>query len=203
MSFKNMVQNDIALFINAQEFAEMHSINLRSVECVVDDSESDKALKYHEGTKTVSQQIYVKSSDIASSIGAGDHIEFDESLYVVNAINEYDGIKVIQLDKPIGKFNRSVCIQKQTNVKGTNGLPKQQWDDFYETTAYVRNMNADDMLKLGTIVNKQTIFVKMPYKEGIETNMRLVFNGIPYAIKSVDNIEYESVFIDLICEVVK
>lgn len=201
MSFRNMVANDIGVFINTREFAETHSINLKSVECVVDDSESDNVLKYHDGTKTVSQQIYVKSSDIDSSVGAGDYIEFDGSLYVISGISEYDGIKVVKLDKPVGKFNMELTIQSPVNCK-VSGIYKQTWEDFYSCKAYVRNMNANDMMKLGTIKNTQTIFVKMPYCSGINSKMRVVFNGKPYSITSADNIEYGNKFIDLICEAV-
>lgn len=196
-----MVANDIEIFINTKEFAETHSINLKDVECVVDDGESDNSLKYHDGTKTVSQHIYVKSSDIDSSVGAGEHIEFDGSLYVISGINEYDGIKVIQLDKPIGKFNMLITIQVQVNSK-VNGIYKPTWEDFHSCKAYVRNMNANDMMKLGTIKNSQTIFVKMPYCIGINSKMRVIFNGKPYSITSADNIEYGDRFIDLICEAV-
>ena len=200
MSFKEQLDQDITnVFINALEFAETHSINGKLVECVVMSADKDSTLQYMEGTITSYKSIAVATNLIDSIPQPNDYLSFDDVLFKVSTSSESEGMTYIDLGLPIGKFNRAIIIQKSTSKK-INGFPKTEYEDFYSCNAYIRNMNADDMLKMGTIINNRTIFVKMPYFEGITTSMRLVYNGQSYAIKSVDNIEFENVFIDLVCE---
>lgn len=201
MSFKEQLGQDIAnVFINTLEFAETHSINGKLVECVVMSADKDSALQYMEGTTTSYKSIAVATNLIDSIPQPNDYFSFDDVLFKVSTSSECEGMAYIDLGLPIGKFNREITIQKYTTEK-VNGFPKAEWKEFYSCNAYIRNMNANDMLKIGTIINNRTIFVKMPYFEGITTDMGLIYNGQTYAIKSVDNIEFNNIFIDLICEV--
>lgn len=201
-SFKEQLSQDITdVFMNTLEFAETHSINGKSVECVVMSADKDTPLKYMEGTITSYKSIAVASSLLDSIPQPNDYINFDGTLFKVSTSSEVLGMTYIDLGLPIGKFNRAITIQQYTTTK-VNGFPKETWSDFHSCNAYMRNMNADDMLKLGTIVNNQTIFVKMPYHEGITSKMRLVYNSQAYAITKVDNIEFNNEFIDLVCEAV-
>lgn len=200
MSFKEQIGQDIATFINIDEFAETHSINNKSVKCVLMSSDKDSTLQYMEGTTTSYKSIAVATKLIDRIPQPNDYISFDDVLFKVSTSSECEGIAYIDLGLPIGKFNRAITIQKCTTTKA-NGFPKTEWEKFHSCNAYIRNMNANDMLKIGTIVNNRTMFVKIPYFEGITSGMRLIYNGQSYAITSVDNIEFDNVFIDMICEV--
>lgn len=202
MSFKEQLKQDISTFINIAEFAETHSINNKSVECVLMSADKNTPLQYMDGTITSYKSIMIQSSLLEHGVPMPDDLlEIDGELFKVTSSSEMEGIAFIDVSTPIGRFNRTIVIQEFTTIK-VNGFPTTTWEDYYTCNAYIRNMNADDMLKLGTIVNNQTIFVKMPYYAGITADMRLVHNGQAYAITKVDNVEFNNEFIDLVCEAV-
>lgn len=200
MSFKEQLNQDIQnIFINISEFAETHSINGKSIECVVMGADKDSTLQYMEGTTTSYKSLIVGSNFFDSVPQPNSHLELDGTLFKVAISSESEGMAFIDLGLPIGKFNKVITIQSST-IEKVNGFNKPVWADFCSCNAYIRNMNADDMLKMGTIVNNSTIFVKMPYFDGITTDMRLIYNGQAYAITNIDNIEFDNVFLDLVCE---
>lgn len=200
MSFKEQLKKDVSCFISSDEFADTHSINGNEVECVLMCADKDSALKYMEGTITSYKSLIVASSLFDSIPQPNDYLNLDDVLFKVSTSSEIGGMTFMDLSKPIGKFDKDITIQEFTKRK-VNGFWKEDWYDYHNCKAYIRHMNADDMLKIGTIVNNSTIFVKMPYKESITSKMRLVYKGLVYDITSTDNIEEDNVFIDLICEV--
>ena len=201
MSFKDQLKQDVATFINIDEFAETHSINNKSVECVLMLADKNTPLQYMDGTITSYKSIMIQSNLLEHGVPMPDDLlEIDGELFKVTASSEIEGIAFIDVSTPIGRFNRPIVIKEFTTVK-VNGFPKQQWEDYHSCNAYIRHMNANDMLKIGTIVNNATIFVKIPYYEGITTKMRLEYKDKTYNITSIDNIEENNKFIDLICEV--
>lgn len=203
MSFKDQLKKDAIIFINSNEFADTHTLNLDIVECVVmsADKDTDANLQSKKGTITSYKSITVQTSLLNNGIPQpNDYLELDGSLFKVSALSEIEGMVFIDVARPIGKFDKAITIQKFTTTK-VNGFQKETWVDYHSCSAYIRNMNADDMLKLGTIVNNRTIFIKIAYKEGITSKMRLVYKDTYYNITSIDNIEENNVFIDLVCEV--
>lgn len=201
MNFKEQLNLDVAAFINGNEFADTHSINGKLVECVLMSADKDSALKYMDGTITAYKSISVQSNLLEHGVPKPNgYLNLDDVLFKVSDSSEIEGLAFIDLTQPIGKFDKSITIQEFTTIK-VNGFPKETWVDYHSCKAYIRHMNADDMLKLGTILNNSTIFVKTPYKEGVTSKMRLIYKGAAYDITSVDNIEENDVFIDLVCEV--
>ena len=161
MSFKEQLKQDVATFINIDEFAETHSINNKSVECVLMLADKNTPLQYMDGTITSYKSIMIQSNLLEHGVPMPDDLlEIDGELFKVTASSEIEGIAFIDVSTPIGRFNRPIVIKEFTTVK-VNGFPKQQWEDYHSCNAYIRHMNANDMLKIGTIVNNATIFVKI------------------------------------------
>ena len=202
MSFKEQLKKDTSCFINSDEFAETHSINSKQVECVLmcADKDTDTNLQNKKGIVTAYKSIIVQSSLLEHGVPMpNDYLELDETLFKVCDSSEISGMAFIDLSKSIGKFDKYIVIQEPF-IETINGFKNERWKDYCTCKAYIRHMNADDMLKLGTIVNNSTIFIKMPYKYGITSKMRVLYKDTTYEITSVDNIEEDDIFIDLICE---
>lgn len=204
MTFKEQLSQDAEkVFINGDEFADTHTLNLKIVECVVMsvDKDTDANLQSKKGIVTSYKSIIIQTSLLNAGIPQpNDYLELDGSLFKVSDSSEVYGMTFIDVTRPIGKFNKDIVVQEFTSIK-VNGFPKGTWIDYYSCKAYIRHMNAEDALKRGTTVNSNTIFVKIPYKEGITSKMRLIYKDIAYDITSVDNNEEDNVFMDLICEV--
>lgn len=202
MNLKEQLNKDVLTFINGNEFAETHSINGNQVECVLmySDKDTDANIQSKKGIITSYKSITVQTSLLNNGIPQpNDYLELDGSLFKVSDSSEIYGMAFIDVTRPIGKFDKTITIQEFTTIK-VNGYPKETWVDYCKCKTYIRHMNADDMLKLGTIVNNSTIFIKMPYKYGITSKMRVLYKGTAYDITSIDNVEEEDVFIDLVCE---
>lgn len=201
MSFKDQLEKDMKAFFNADEFAETHSINGESIECVLmlADKDTDANIQSKKGTITSYSSIIVQTSYVGTTIVPGDYLEVDSELFNVVEVSDIEGILYIDLSKPIGKFNIPITIQSFTTEK-VNGIKKEIWTNIHECMAYIRHVSAEEMVQLGTILSKDTVFIKMHYVEGITSKNRLVYKDKFYNIVSVDNLEEKNVFLDLICE---
>lgn len=200
-SFLDQILIDLDnIFLNTNEFGETHIINGKSMKCIVTSSDRDQETDKDRGFSKISKSLVVASNDLTSVPSAGSLFTFDSDIYRVHAYCDRCGIGYIDLGQYVGKFDKDITIQSATTIEVNGFIKPNNWTTYYSCKAYVRNMNAQDMLKLGSIVNSRTIFVKIPYYAGITDKMRLLFNGQSYNIKSIDNIEYDDQFIDLICD---
>lgn len=201
MSFKEQLEKDMKAFFNADEFAETHSINGESIECVLmlSDKDTDANIQSKKGTITSYSSIIVQTSYIGTTMVPGDYVEVDSELFNVVEVADVEGVLYIDLSKPIGKFNAPITIQSLTTEK-VNGIKKEIWTNIHECMVYIRHVSAEEMVQLGTILRKDTVFIKMHYVEGITSKNRLVYKDKFYNIVSVDNLEEKNVFLDLICE---
>lgn len=201
MSFKEQLEKDMKAFFNADEFAETHSINGESIECVLmlSDKDTDANIQSKKGTITSYSSIIVQTSYIGTTIVPGDYVEVDSELFNAVEVADVEGVLYIDLSKPIGKFNAPITIQSLTTEK-VNGIKKEIWTNIHECMVYIRHVSAEEMVHLGTILSKDTVFIKMHYVEGITSKNRLVYKDKFYNIVSVDNLEEKNVFLDLICE---
>ena len=203
---KDIIAEDTEkVFFDLDEFAEIHHIGNTPVRCIIDNERlQDVSKKFLDGTFTAEKLVYVSEKDLDKDINVNDSILFDDEIVTVYSVSSEYGMIELMLNKSVGKFNRTVIIQRKSGETKVNGFKvPSTWEDFHTCKAYIRNMNANDMMKIGTIVNSRTIFVKILYVDGITTDMRLCFNGKTYSITSVDNVEFNNEFIDLICEVVE
>lgn len=85
MSFKDVILEDINnVFLNLEDFGEMHTIDGQSVVCMIDDD----ALKIRQGSNELSVSessllLFAKESDLPRKV-AGDDLLIDGRIYVVD-----------------------------------------------------------------------------------------------------------------------
>lgn len=102
MTFKDIIRNDIDLFVNQDEFADMHLIDGKEVPVMIDNNEQverEKRMTQHmDGIYKKQLLIYVKKSDYGVLPAIGKILNLDGRVYkIMDAIDE-DGIFSISLE---------------------------------------------------------------------------------------------------------
>ena len=97
--FKDMVARDaLTVFMNMEEFAEVHEINGRRLRCIIDTNEADTAPSLYEGVYTLLTTVYVLSSEIR--VPAVDEVfTIDNVMFVVKHVSDEDGLIVIKAER--------------------------------------------------------------------------------------------------------
>lgn len=102
MTFKDIIRNDIDLFVNQDEFADMHLIDSKEMPVMIDNNEQverEKRMTQHmDGIYKKQMLIYVKKSDYGVLPAIGKILNLDGRVYkIMDAIDE-DGIFSISLE---------------------------------------------------------------------------------------------------------
>ena len=95
-----MVQRDIDdIFLNLEEYADIHEINGREIKCVIDtdlvEKYGDKADSYRFGIMTNQVRIFVKASDMVPAPVQDQLLVIDGSHHRVDSVSSEMGVLVI------------------------------------------------------------------------------------------------------------
>lgn len=97
--FKDMVARDaLTVFMNMEEFAEVHEINGRRLRCIIDTNEADTAPSLYEGVYTQLTTVYVLSSEIRAP-AVDEVFTIDNVMFVVKHVSDEDGLIVIKAER--------------------------------------------------------------------------------------------------------
>lgn len=101
-----------------------------------------------------------------------------------------------------GRLRQRVLLQKPTTAPDGMGQVRG-WDDVGWTWAAVEPTRGRELLGSATgsqkIVNEMTALVVMRYRSDIDPSWRLVHNGVPYGIVSVESPLSRKATLELIC----
>lgn len=101
-----------------------------------------------------------------------------------------------------GSLNRQIRIQEKIDGHDAAGQPTKVWADFLSTWANVRGQTG-----VGTIVGAQGDIAsavtqysfRIRYRQGLDAGMRVLLDGAPYDITSVQMDEDRREWTDLVC----
>ena len=97
--FKDMVARDaLTVFMNMEEFAEVHEITGRRLRCIIDTNEADTAPSLYEGVYTLLTTVYVLSSEIRAP-AVDEVFTIDNVMFVVKHVSDEDGLIVIKAER--------------------------------------------------------------------------------------------------------
>ena len=98
-AFKDAIKNDVkTVFINQDEFAEIHSVNGADVSCIIDKDITagrDGREVNFEGVFVNTLTIYVSSTDMDPRPVEGEILYLDGETYIVRNVSDEDGILAI------------------------------------------------------------------------------------------------------------
>lgn len=97
--FKDMVARDaLTVFMNMEEFAEVHEINGQRLRCIIDTNEADTAPSLYEGVYTLLTTVYVLSSEMRAP-AVDEVFTIDDTMFVVKHVSDEDGLIVIKAER--------------------------------------------------------------------------------------------------------
>ncbi|UED76093.1 hypothetical protein [Brevibacillus sp. DP1.3A] len=104
LNFKELVAQDIAVFMNPDEFGDMHNIEGKNITVVIDaDTLKEKSMNgasayaTHSGVMLSEFTMYVKCEDLDEKPWIGQRMTLDGELYLVTDVAETAGIYQITL----------------------------------------------------------------------------------------------------------
>lgn len=99
VSFKEVVAQDIGLFLNAEEFAEPLQIDGRPVTAVLDQvMDSKHPLAYAEGVSLVTHVLFVSEAELGRAPEQNQRMNIGGSRYRVDKVGEEMGMLTIYLE---------------------------------------------------------------------------------------------------------
>lgn len=99
----------------------------------------------------------------------------------------------------ITKLWARITIQRPVSTQDAIGQPVHQWVDFLNTYADARHLRGMESLRADQVTPTTRASFRIRYKGGINTTMRVLFNGSAYNIRAVLPQGRREV-IDLACE---
>lgn len=95
-AFKDAISKDVkAVFINLDEFADEHTLDGKTIVCIVDKDITSEADKHFEGVFVTNITIYVDAKDMDAQPVEGQQIVFDDEYYFVRNVSVEAGIYAI------------------------------------------------------------------------------------------------------------
>lgn len=93
-------------------------------------------------------------------------------------------------------FNNKITIQKQTITQDEIGNEDISWTDLYVVYAYINSLYGAEYYTAAAYNQENTITFTMRWFKALDelnlADYRIIFNDVPYEIKSVDNVEYRN-----------
>lgn len=102
-NLKDVIKNDIAVFLNLDEFAENRAIDGETIKCILDeDAYKERNIKsetrHFEGVYKSKCALFVRDNDIEKP-SIGESMNIDGFLYLVTDVLETEGIYEIGLTR--------------------------------------------------------------------------------------------------------
>lgn len=104
ISFKEQLEADLDIFINADEFAETHNINGQDVICVLEGLTTKEQITKANGTlafdgiSALTRVLHIKTADLHERLAHGNVVELDGETFRVGDAVEDNGITTITLE---------------------------------------------------------------------------------------------------------
>lgn len=84
-----------------------------------------------------------------------------------------------------GARDRPFMLQRHVEDRETDGGVSDRWEDVGTVFAQVEYLGDADGFALDQRVARQSLRVKIAYRPGVQTSMRLVHNGVPFEITGI------------------
>ncbi|WP_139330065.1 hypothetical protein [Paenibacillus odorifer] len=102
VSFKDLVSQDIGVFLNDEEFADKFVINKKEVAAVLDQAiDSDHPLAYAEGVSLVTHVLYVSEAELGYVPEPNEMMVINGQRYRVDRVGDDMGLLTISLEANI------------------------------------------------------------------------------------------------------
>lgn len=97
----------------------------------------------------------------------------------------------------IGDLRHRITLQQLTTSVNDNGFEVETWEDFKTVWAAVSNLHGREYYAAAAVQAENTVKFTIRYLEGLNTTMRILFQGRQYNITALDNIKYRNRYIEI------
>lgn len=97
----------------------------------------------------------------------------------------------------IGDLRHRITLQQLTTSVNDNGFEVETWEDFKTVWAAVSNLHGREYYAAAAVQAENTVKFTIRYLEGLNTTMRILFQGRQYNITAIDNIKYRNRYIEI------
>lgn len=97
----------------------------------------------------------------------------------------------------IGDLRHRITFQKLTTSVNENGFEVETWEDFKTVWAAVSNLHGREYFAAAAVQAENTVKFTIRYLTGLDTTMRIVFQGKQYNITAIDNIKYQNRYLEI------
>lgn len=95
-----------------------------------------------------------------------------------------------------GLFKHKITIQKADFDSDDEGQQIKTWEDYTSCKSYVNGLSGSEYWAAGAIQAENTVVFTVRYSAKINKinpqEYRILFNGLIYDIKNVDNVQYQN-----------
>ncbi len=102
MGFKDEVAKDVSVFLNTDEFADIHKVNGVDVPVLIDNEQLKKIQADYDGIYDGDLFVYAPATSFSKPPKPGLQLNFDNVLYVIETSDPKDGLIGILLKKSGG-----------------------------------------------------------------------------------------------------
>jgi len=97
----------------------------------------------------------------------------------------------------IGDLRHRITFQKFVTTVNPNGFEVQTWEDITIVWAKASNLHGREFYAAAAVQAENTVEFTVRYLTGIDTSMRILFNGKQYNITAIDNIKYKNRYVEI------
>ncbi|MCM3761038.1 phage head closure protein [Alkalihalobacillus oceani] len=96
-----------------------------------------------------------------------------------------------------GDLRHRVTVQKLTTTINENGFEMKEWVDVQTVWAAVSNLHGREYFAAAAVQAENTVKFMIRHLEGVDSSMRILFQGKAYDITAVDHIKYEKRYMEM------
>lgn len=97
----------------------------------------------------------------------------------------------------IGELRHRITFQKLTTTTNENGFEVETWENYKTVWAAITNLHGREYFEAAAVQKENTVKFTIRYFKGLDTSMRILFQGRQYNIISIDNIKYKNKYIEI------
>lgn len=97
----------------------------------------------------------------------------------------------------IGEFRHRIRLLKLEFIQNDIGVYIEEWVEVANLWARVSNLYGKEYFAAASIQLEKMLIFTTRYKEGLDENMGIRFQGNTYDIKFVDNIKYKNKYLEI------
>ncbi|WP_296969169.1 phage head closure protein [Tepidanaerobacter sp. EBM-38] len=96
-----------------------------------------------------------------------------------------------------GELNKRITLQRPIITINERGFEEETWEDVKTVWAKVTNLHGREYYAAAAVQAENTVKFTIRYLEGVDTTMRILFQGKHYDITAIDNIKYQNRYMEI------